>query len=244
MGWRGMRFLVFQHAAAEHPGVLRDLLRTDCIAWDVVDLDQGASIPPLANYDALLVFGGPMDVWQEDRHPWLACEKTAIRRWVNEDRGPFLGVCLGHQLLADALGGKVQLMSKPEIGVFDIKLTRDGRSAPLFKGMPTIFPVLQWHSAEVTALPADAVKLAENEYCPIQAFRVGDTAYGIQYHVEQDERTVSAWGEIPEYRRALEGALGTEGQARLQRAASEYMRTFEHAARTMYRNFRGLVGSR
>ena len=106
-----MRFLVFQHAAVEHPGVLRDFLRADCIPWDAIELDQGAAIPPFEGYDALMVLGGPMDVWQEDRHPWLALEKVAIRQWVNERRAPFLGVCLGHQLLADALGGKVGLMS-------------------------------------------------------------------------------------------------------------------------------------
>jgi len=152
-----VKFLVFQHAAAEHPGIFRDLLRADCIAWDAVELDEGVPIPPLDGYDALMVFGGPMDVWQEDRHPWLAAEKAAIRRWVRDKREPFLGVCLGHQLLADALGGRVQLMSKPEVGVFDIRLTAAGRLAPLFEGMPPVFPSLQWHSAEVSELPPHAV---------------------------------------------------------------------------------------
>jgi GMP synthase-like glutamine amidotransferase len=176
-----MRFLVFQHAAVEHPGVLRDFLRADCIPWDAIELDQGAAIPPLEGYDALMVLGGPMDVWQEDRHPWLALEKVAIRQWVNERRAPFLGVCLGHQLLADALGGKVGLMSEPEIGVLEVKLTDAGRSAPLFEGMPAAFPVLQWHSAEVSELPRHAVKLAESGQCAIQAFQIGEKAYGIQY---------------------------------------------------------------
>src|SRR5205807_7889213 len=85
-GWHAMRFLVFQHAAVEHPGVLRDFLRADCIPWDAIELDQGAAIPPLEGYDALMVLGGPMDVWQEDRHPWLAREKVAIRQWVNGKR--------------------------------------------------------------------------------------------------------------------------------------------------------------
>ena len=73
------------------------------------------------------------------RHPWLTLEKVAIRQWVNEKRAPFLGVCLGHQLLADALGGKVGLMSVPEIGVLEVELTDAGRSAPLFEGMPAAF---------------------------------------------------------------------------------------------------------
>lgn len=238
-----MRFLVFQHAAVEHPGVLRDFLRADCIPWDAIELDQGAAIPPLEGYDALMVLGGPMDVWQEDRHPWLALEKVAIRQWVNERRAPFLGVCLGHQLLADALGGKVGLMSEPEIGVLEVKLTDAGRSAPLFEGMPAAFPVLQWHSAEVSELPRHAVKLAESGQCAIQAFQIGEKAYGIQYHVEQDERTVPQWGEIPEYRRALESILGADGQDRLQRATNKCMEAFGAAARILYRNFRHLAAS-
>jgi GMP synthase-like glutamine amidotransferase len=238
-----MRFLVFQHASVEHPGVLRDFLRGDSISWDVIELDQGAEIPPLAGYDALMVLGGPMDVWQEDRHPWLADEKAAIRRWVNERRAPFLGVCLGHQLLADALGGKVKLMSEPEIGVLEVKLTEAGRSAPLFEGMPAAFPVLQWHSAEVSELPVRAVRLAESDQCAIQAFQMGEKAYGIQYHVEQDERTVPEWGAIPEYRHALESALGTDGQDRLERAASTCMDAFTAAATTLYRNFRRIAAA-
>jgi GMP synthase-like glutamine amidotransferase len=236
-----MRFLVFQHARVEHPGVLRDFLRADSTPWDVVELDEGAEIPPLAGYDALMVLGGPMDVWQEEQHPWLVREKAAIRQWVNEKRAPFLGVCLGHQLLADALGGKVKLMSEPEIGVLEVKLTEAGRSAPLFEEMPPVFPVLQWHNAEVSELPANAVRLAESAQCPIQAFKVGGKAYGIQYHVEQDERTVPEWGAIPEYRCALEGALGIDGQGRLERAAIESMDAFGAAAKTLYRNFRRLV---
>jgi GMP synthase-like glutamine amidotransferase len=236
-----MRLLVFQHADVEHPGVLRDFLRADSIPWDTVELDRGAAIPALEDYDALMVLGGPMDVWQEDQYPWLTLEKSAIRQWVMERKAPFLGVCLGHQLLADALGGKVGLMSEPEIGVLEVKLTDAGRSAPLFEGMPVTFPVLQWHSAEISELPVNAVKLAESERCSIQAFRMGEKAYGIQYHVEQDECTVPEWGEIPEYRRTLEAMLGAAGQDRLAQATSKHMEAFGVAARILYRNFRRLA---
>jgi GMP synthase-like glutamine amidotransferase len=147
------------------------------------------------------------------------------------------GVCLGHQLLADALGGKVTLMSEPEIGVLEVRLTDAGRSAPLFAGMPAAFPVRQWHSAEVSVLPLHAIKLAESGQCAIQAFQIGEKAYGIQYHVEQDERTVPQWGEIPEYRRALESMLGADGQDRLERATNKCMEAFGAAARILYRNF-------
>ena len=134
-------------------------------------------------------------------------------------------------------------MSEPEIGVLEVKLTDAGRSAPLFEGMPAAFPVLQWHSAEVSELPRHAIKLAESGQCAIQAFLIGEKAYGIQYHVEQDERTVPQWSEIPEYRRALESMLGTDGQDRLERATSKCMEAFGAAARMLYRNFRRLAAS-
>lgn len=88
-----MRILVFQHIAVEHPGSFREMMAADGIAWDTVALDEGAAIPCLEDYAALLVMGGPMDVWEEDRYPWLAAEKQAIRRWIDLGR-PFLGVCL------------------------------------------------------------------------------------------------------------------------------------------------------
>jgi GMP synthase-like glutamine amidotransferase len=116
-----MKFLVFQHSAVEHPGLFREIMRKDGVSWDTVELHAGQSIPPLAGYDALLVLGGAMNVWDEAEHPWLVAEKAAIRSFVNELRRPFLGICLGHQLLADALGGSVGRMPEVEIGISDLR---------------------------------------------------------------------------------------------------------------------------
>lgn len=231
-----MRFLVFQHVAAEHPGSLRDLMRADGVVWDTVELDEGEAIPPLDGYDALLVFGGPMDVWQEAEHPWLVPEKAAIRAWTAQDR-PYLGVCLGHQLLADALGGRVGLMAAPEVGVREIELTAAGRAAPLLAGLPSPCPTLQWHGAAVLELPPGGVVLAQNAHCPIQAIQVGRRAFGIQYHVELTEETVPEWGIIPEYRCALEAITGPGGQAELELATRERMPEFRANAARLYRNF-------
>lgn len=123
-----MRLLVLQHIACEHPGVFRRFLAADGIAWDAVELDEGEPIPELESYDMLWVMGGPMDVWDVDEHPWLVAEKEAIRRWVRELRRPFLGLCLGHQLLADALGGTCGPQRPPEVGILEIELTPEGRS--------------------------------------------------------------------------------------------------------------------
>jgi len=111
-----MRFLVFQHVDIEHPGIFRTFWREAGIAWDAVELDDGQPISELTPYDALVVMGGPMDVSQEDEHPWLGPEKAPIRRFVGELQRPYLGICLAHQLLASALGGDVGLGRTPEVG--------------------------------------------------------------------------------------------------------------------------------
>ena len=121
-----MNLLVFQHIDCEHPGILRDFLKQDGIEWHAVELDAGDPIPALDRYDALWVMGGPMDVWDVAQNPWMIAEKQAIRKWVNDLNKPFLGLCLGHQLLADALGGTCGPQTPPEIGVMEVELTEEG----------------------------------------------------------------------------------------------------------------------
>ena len=166
-----MKFLVLQHIDIEHPGIFRDFMRADGIAWDTVELDEGEAIPPLDGYDALISMGGPMDVFEEEAHPWLADEKVAIREAVAERDMPFLGVCLGHQLLADALGGRVETMPEPEVGIMTVDLTAAGRADPLLAGLDPAVTCLQWHGCAVTRLPGDAVSLASSPLCAVQAFR-------------------------------------------------------------------------
>jgi GMP synthase-like glutamine amidotransferase len=239
-----VKFLVFQHITVEHPGIFRELMRKDGIVWDTVELDAGEPIPALSAYDALLVFGGPMDVWQEAEHPWLIAEKAAIRTFVKDMRRPFLGICLGHQLLASALGGAVGRMARPEIGVADLRLTPAGRADPLFRGLAQPMTCVQWHGAEVKRLPEHALVLVENEACPIQAMRVYDHAYGLQYHIEVDERTIDEWEEIPAYRCALEAIRGPAGQAELKREVAQGMNAFRATAEPIYRWFRELAAGR
>jgi GMP synthase-like glutamine amidotransferase len=172
------RILVFQHMEAGHPGIFRDLLRQDEVAAHTVRLDLGERIPDLGAFDALWVMGGPQDVWEEAEHPWLVEEKAAIREAVLGRAMPFLGICLGHQLLADALGGEVGPAAEPEIGVFEVELGA-GAGHPLFAGLPQRSPFLQWHRAEVRRPPADAKVLASSPRCAVQAIAVGQRAFGL-----------------------------------------------------------------
>jgi len=164
-----MRILVFQHVAVEHPGAFCQLWREKGDEWSTVELDAGEVIPDLNDFDLLVAMGGPMDVWQEDLYPWLGPEKAAIRHWVKDRGRPFLGVCLGHQLLAAALGGTVGLMKEQEIGLREVALTPAGRQDPLFAGFTALVETFQWHGAEISRLPDGAEILAMNSSCPVQA---------------------------------------------------------------------------
>ncbi|MGF1609537.1 MAG: type 1 glutamine amidotransferase [Kiloniellales bacterium] len=239
-----MRFLVFQHIAIEHPGVLRDFMAADGVTWDTVELDEGETIPQLDGYDALIVMGGPMDVWQEAEYPWLVAEKAAIREAVSERKLPYLGLCLGHQLLGAALGGKVGPMARPEVGILEVELTDAGRRDPLFRGIAPLSKALQWHGAAVIEPPPGALVLAQSPLCPVQAMRVGEQAYGIQYHVELTADTVGEWGCVPAYEQSLEAVEGPGALAHLNAAAAVGMAEFNRDARQLYDNFMALLRGR
>lgn len=236
-----MRLLVFQHIDCEHPGSLRQFLADDGIEWDAVELDAGEPVPDLQPYDALWVMGGPMDVWDVDEHPWLVAEKRAIRSWVRDLQKPFLGLCLGHQLLADALGGTCGPQRPPEVGMFDVELTPAGRADPIFAGMAPRQRCLQWHSVRVAQAPEGAEVLAASPDCPIQAMRVGNRAWSMQYHVEIEPDTVDNWARIPAYTKALESTLGPGGVDRIRAEAAADMDACLAGARQLYCNFINIV---
>ncbi len=239
-----MKFLSLQHIAIEDPGTFKDFLLEDGHTLTTIQLDEGDTIPSNLNeFDAILCMGGPMDTHMEKEYPWLVPEKKAIAEYVLNLEKPFLGFCLGCQLLGEVLGGKVIQSSPPEIGVLDIHSKEDIKTDPVFNFLPPSFKALQWHSYEVVGLEENQniTILGSSLTTKYQIFGYKKHAYGIQFHLEIRNTTVDDWAKVPEYKNALEQSLGSEALPKMKNAVKAEIFTMQNQCKMLYQNFLKIV---
>jgi GMP synthase (glutamine-hydrolysing) len=218
-----MRVLVLQHHPDEGPATLGDFLRKKGADLETVHTHAGQT-PPTSpeGFNAVVSMGGPMNVYEEDQHPWLVQENQLLASAARAGL-PILGVCLGAQLIAKALGAKVVRSPQEEIGWYEAKLTPAATDDPLWSGVGAVMPVVQWHG-DMFEVPEGGKLLASGEPCPHQAFG-WKKAYGLQFHVEVTPQILEAWFPEAERQKELLGPWDKLG------------RRMDEAAQTIYENF-------
>lgn len=187
-----MRLLVLKNVTCEGPGLFEETCRARGVELDVRELSSGGGVPESpAGHDAILVLGGPMNVYEEDQHPFLGPETDLIRRAMEREI-PVLGICLGSQLIARACGAAVRRGPRKEIGWHPVTLAPGAGEDPLFRHLAGVPKVFQWHG-DTFDLPEGAVRLASSDLYPNQAFRVRSRTYGLQFHLEVTLDMIREW---------------------------------------------------
>jgi GMP synthase (glutamine-hydrolysing) len=208
-----MDVLAVIHGESVRSGVFGDVIRERSHSLEEWSLAWGTPPPrPLDAYGAVLVFGGAMHADQDNHHPWLREENLFLQRLLDLHI-PVLGICLGAQLLAKAAHAPVRAAKEFEIGWFEVELTEPGGRDPLLGRMPQTFDAFQWHYYE-HGLPAGSVELARNGLCT-QAFRLGDEAWGVQFHPEVTLAQVQSWIDEDDGLPVDAAALLAETRARI-----------------------------
>ncbi len=239
-----MEVIILQHIKIEDPGYIKDLMLNDRATLTTIELDQGEKIPDnLSKFDAMFCMGGPMDTWMEKQYPWLINEKEKIKEFVVDLKKPYLGFCLGCQLLGEVIGGKVVKTKNPEIGMLNINFLNSKNKDNLFFEFPKQIKSLQWHSYEVQGLEnnKDTTLIASSKETKYQIFKYKNHAYGIQFHIEVKDTTVKEWGCVPEYKLALEKQLGNNALEKFDNDAQANMDKMNNYSKMLYLNFKKMI---
>jgi len=192
-----MSLVVFEHHPLETSVLLGAMLLRHGHRLRVVKLHEGESVPvDLDDVDGIISMGGPMNVDEADRYPWMDPEMAYLCE-AHAAGLPCIGICLGAQLMAKAMGGQVQAMAQPEVGWGMVRLSFAGSTDPVLTGVPWQTMQFHMHGQHIVALPVGAVTLASSKACPIQAFRAGLKSYGFQFHFEWDERIIRIVADDP-----------------------------------------------
>jgi GMP synthase (glutamine-hydrolysing) len=227
------RVLALQHIWDDPPGYLGEIMEEFGIALDIVKVGE-QPLPAVDGYDALIVLGGPQHVYDEQL-PYLVDEKALLRTAVERDV-PYLGLCLGGQMLASAMGADVKRHTLTEIGFCKVQLTEEGKHDPLFQGFNGFQEVFHWHE-DVFDLPRGAIRLATGTVTPNQAFRVGKRAYGMQYHIELTPEMLDLWLQHPDYKKEIVKALGPDVPASIEEERLQRYALYRKHTRLLFENF-------
>jgi len=239
-----MRILILQHIKIEDPGFIKDLMLKDGVELTTIELDEGEKISTVfSKFVAMFCMGGAMDTWMEKEYPCLIDEKKKIKEFVVNLKKPYLGFCLGCQLLGEVVGGKVVKSNTPEIGMLNINFSNNKNNDLLFSKFPDKITSLQWHSYEVQDLEHNkhVTLLASSTETKYQIFKYQNHAYGIQFHIEIKDTTVNEWGCVPEYKYALEKELGPGALEKFNLEAEENMTNMNKYSQILYNNFKKLA---
>jgi len=227
------KILIVKHVEQEGPGRIGTFFKNEGWEMDVVELGLGEKLPDaLDDYVAAVVLGGPMNVYEVARYPFLEDEENLMRKALIEEL-PLLGICLGGQLLAKTCGAKVRKAATKEVGWYAVSVSREGLRDGLFKDLPPRINVFQWHE-DTFGIPAEGSLLVRGKACRNQAFRVGRNAYGLQFHFEVTEAMIEQW------MKEEEGKLDTAAILEDTRTLKD---EFEAATNVILTNFKGLIES-
>src|SRR5438445_13596982 len=229
---RMKRVLAIQNYWDDTPGYLGEILQEYDIACDIIKADE-APLPDPTGYNAIFALGGPQRA--NDPFPYLDQQKVLLRQVVTQDI-PYLGICLGGQLLASAMGAPVTRHHTTEIGFFEVQLTSEGKRDPLFHGLPGYQQVIHWHE-DIFDLPRGAVRLATSETTSNQAFRVGHRAYGLQYHIEVTPGIFDIWFGQEDLLQNLSQALPPGTIDRIKQEQADRYPLYREHSRILFENF-------
>lgn len=184
-----MRIHYVQHVPFEGPATIANWAQTRNHALTATHVYQNQSFPSLSEFDWLVIMGGPMNIYEENKYPWLVSEKNLVRQSIDAGK-TVIGICLGAQLIADVLGAKVYANKEKEIGWLPVELTPEGMASTLFGSSPRRFTAFHWHG-DTFDIPDGAVHLAKSDGCENQAFLYANRVLGVQFHLESTRQSVN-----------------------------------------------------